>query len=77
MALAGHPVRPLRPHRDAALLAGVALEQRKIEIAAFEIAFQIDALVGADVEPQGRGRPREIRKRFCQPIGGEILGRAS
>ena len=41
MALAGDPVHPLRPHRDAALFAGVALEQRQIEFAAFEVAFQI------------------------------------
>ena len=54
MALAGDPVHPLRPHRDAALFAGGALEQRQIEVAAFEVALQIDALIGADVEPQGR-----------------------
>ena len=52
MALAGDPVHPLGPHRDAALFAGVALEQRKIEFAALEVAPQIDALLGADVEPQ-------------------------
>src|SRR3954453_17907137 len=48
------PMHPLRPHRDAALLAGCALEQRQVEVAAFEIALQRRALVGACVEPQGR-----------------------
>ena len=76
MALAGDPMHPLRPHRDAAFLAGVALEQRQIELAAFEIALEIHALVGAHVEPQARMRARERRQQLGQPIGGEILGDA-
>ena len=39
MALAGDPVHPLGPYRDAALFAGRALEQRQIKFAAFEIAL--------------------------------------
>ena len=58
MALAGDPVHPLGPNRDGALFAGGALEQRQIEFAAFEIAPQISALIGAHVEPQP-GRARE------------------
>src|SRR5579871_674641 len=56
MLLAGDPVHAFRPHRDAALLADGALEQREIKLAAIEVALEVEALVGADVEPQGRMR---------------------
>jgi hypothetical protein len=76
MGLAGHPVHALRPHRDAALFAGGALEQRQIEFAAFEIVFQNGALVGPHVEPQAGAGAGKRRQQFGQPIGGEILGDA-
>jgi hypothetical protein len=58
---------------DAALFAGVALEQREVEIAALEVALEIHALVGADVHPQLGMRPRERGEQLCQPVRGEIL----
>jgi hypothetical protein len=57
-------------------IAPFAPEQRKVELAAFEIAGQILALVGADVEPQVRMRAREPAEQLCQPIRGKILGDA-
>ncbi len=73
VALAGDPVHALRPHRDAAFFAGRALEQRQIEIAAFELAPEIGALIGADIEPQGGMRARKRRQQLRQPVGGEVL----
>ncbi len=75
-ALAGDPMHALRPHRDAAFFAGRALEQRQIEFAAFEVALQIGALIGADIEPQPRMRARKRRQQFRQPVGGEIFGQS-
>src|SRR5439155_15124690 len=74
LALAGDPMYALRPYRNAAFLAGCTFEQREIEFAAFELALQVGALVGAHVEPQRRMRARESREQFCQAIGGKILG---
>src|ERR1700730_3821895 len=76
MALAGDPVHPLRPHRDAALFSGVPLEQLQIEFAAFEVAPQKSALVRPHVEPQARPRAAKRRQQFCQAIGREIFGNA-
>src|SRR5262249_60064685 len=76
MALAGAPMPPLRPPRDCALRAGLALEQREVELAAFEVAGQVLALFGAHIEPQARMRARERAEQLRQPIGGEILGDA-
>ena len=53
-----------------------ALEQREVEVAALQIAPQVDALVGADVEPQARPRAGETRQQFGQAIGGKILRNA-
>ena len=55
-ALLVPPVHAFGPHGDAALLAGVVLEQRQIEIAAFDVAGAAKCLVCADVEPQARPR---------------------
>ena len=74
MALARDPMHALGPGGDAALFAGVALEQREVELAAFELALQIEALVGAHIEPQLWMRARKCAEQLCQPIGGEILG---
>src|ERR1700737_3782856 len=73
MALAGDPVHALRPHRDAALFAGVALEQRQIEVAAFEIAPQKSALVRPHVEPHACPRAGKRCQQLWQAIGREIL----
>jgi len=54
MALARDPVHPLRPHRDSAFRAGLTLEQRQVELAAFEVAGQVLALVGAHIHSQAR-----------------------
>src|SRR5690349_20561680 len=54
MALAGHPMDPLRPHRDPALFTGGTLEQSQVEIASLEIAPEIRTLIGADIESQVR-----------------------
>ena len=62
MGFAGHPVHALRPHRDAAFFAGRALEQRQINLAAFEVALEVGALVGTHVEPQAGMRARKRRQ---------------
>ncbi len=63
----------LRPHRDAAFFAGIALEQREIEVAALEISPQINALVGAHVQPQAGARAGKARQQPGQPVGGEVF----
>ena len=62
MGFAGDPVHALGPRRDAALLAGVALEQREVELAAFQIAPENQALVGSHVKPQARTLARARRQ---------------
>src|SRR6187402_3948661 len=76
MALAGDPVHPLRPHRDRALRASLALEQCEIELAAIEIAGEVLALVGAYIEAQARMRTRERAEQLRETIRREILGDA-
>ena len=50
------------------------LMQGQIEFATIEVAPQVNALVGADVEPQARAGSRTARQQFGQTVGGEILG---
>ena len=76
MDFAGDPLHPFRPRGDAAAFAGAALDQRQVELAAVEIAAQMHALVGADVEPQAGARSRAARQQFGQAVGGKILGDA-
>jgi hypothetical protein len=42
-------VKILGPDSDR---AGIAFHEREIELAAFEIAAQLDAQIAADVEPE-------------------------
>jgi hypothetical protein len=64
----------LRPHCDAALLAGLTLDQRRIEIAALEIAAQSHDEIASYVEPQARPGTDKIGEQRGEPVGGEILG---
>ena len=48
--------------------------KREVDIAAFEITLEIQALIGPHVEPQPRMRARKGREQFGQAIGGEIFG---
>src|SRR3954451_5812672 len=52
MAAAAHPVKILGPDSDRTGPTGVAFHEREIELAAFEIAAQLDAQITADVEPE-------------------------
>jgi hypothetical protein len=52
MAAAGHPVKILGPDSDRTGPTGIAFHEREIELAAFEIAAQLDAQIAADVEPE-------------------------
>src|SRR5262245_3950277 len=52
MLAAGYPAQLLGPRRDAAALAGIALEEREIELAALERAPHLDTQAAADVETQ-------------------------
>ena len=42
----------LGPDSDRAGPAGITFHEREIELAAFEIAAQLDAQITADVEPE-------------------------
>src|ERR1041385_3631549 len=64
--LARDPMHALRPYRDSAFLARHAFEQREIELAAFEIALEGGALVGADVKPQARALAGARRQQLCK-----------
>ena len=58
---AGNPAQALRPGSNAVGLFDIALQQREIEIAAFERAAQLNALAAAHVEPQAGPRAGELR----------------
>src|SRR4051794_30512454 len=76
MALAGDPMHLFGPDRDRALAAGLALIEGHVEFAAFEIAREVLALVGAHIEPQARMRARERTEQFRKPIRRKVLGDA-
>ena len=60
-AAAGDPVQTLAPGCDATGLFHIALQQREVEIAAFERAAQFRALSATHVEPQPRMRAGKVR----------------
>ena len=51
MLAARHPLQALGPGRDAAALAGVALVERKVELATLDRAARLHAQSAAHVEP--------------------------
>src|SRR5262249_56916136 len=79
---AGDPWETRGPGRDGlgnrmgAAVAGVALVEREIELAALEIAREPHAQAAAYVEPQARPRTGEVGEHVGEPVGGEILRQA-
>ena len=61
MTTAGDPAQALRPGSNAAGLFHIALQQREVEIAAFERAAQLSALAATHVQPQVRMRSGKVR----------------
>ena len=61
MTAAGNPAQALRPGSNAAGLFHIALQQREVEIAAFERAAQLSGLAATHVQPQVRMRSGKVR----------------
>jgi hypothetical protein len=73
MMLADNPGKTLGPSMDAAAFTRVALDDRKVELAALELSSQIHAQIAVHVEPQRRTRTGELRQQFGKVVDGEIL----
>ena len=61
VAAAGDPVQTLWPGGNTTTLFHIALQQRDVEIAAFQGAAQLSAFSAAHMEPQARTRAGKVR----------------